>query len=82
MNIGEDELTSSREYVYDEKGRLIKIITTTFKDYDGEPIAEPSPYEYTYSYEDEYDDAGNLIKSSTYEMGNLTGYIEYEYAVQ
>lgn len=79
---GEDELSSSREYEYDKKGRLTKIITTSFKDYDGLPFAEPSPYEHVYTYEEEYDDAGNLIKVSTYGSGRLLSYIEYEYAVQ
>lgn len=79
---GEDELTTSNVYEYDEKGRIVRRVYTFYKTMEGEAYAEPYIGEEPYSYEEEYDDAGNLIKLSNYRWDSLDSYIEYEYAVQ
>lgn len=79
---GSEQITSSREYEYDEKGRIIKVTGIDYVDYDGVFYEEPKTYDTTYSYEEEYDDAGNLIKLTTYYNDYIYNYVEYEYAVQ
>lgn len=78
---GNVQLTYGSVYEYDENNRWIKEINTSYVTYEG-PRDEPYIYEIVCRYEEEYDEAGNLIKISTYVDDFLDNYIEYEYTAQ
>lgn len=78
---GSEQVTSSREYEYDEEGRIIKETYINYVDYDGNFYDEPLSNTSTYSYEEEYDELGNLIRFIMYndDRDYVDHWTEYEY---
>lgn len=78
---GSEQVMSSREYEYDEVGRIIKETHIDYADYNGNFYDEPHSNTYAYSYEEEYDESGNLIKfiMNNDDYDYVDHWTEYEY---